>query len=170
MKKGVLLFLTILVFAIGAAGQKRDFIGYEHKGVVYGETLPNGLKDQGGGLLSDENYGVTRFAKGRKHYLLLEKITRRDRKGVPNWIVKDALEFGRLGKNQEFLFSYSSPCTIRGEEAIDTVVLADFNRKTRKYRVISAWKANLEKERFEKISIRGIDCGREEPDEQFADF
>ncbi len=113
---------------------------------------------------------MTRFVKGKKHYLWLEKITGRDRKGVPHWVVKDVLEFKTLKKNQEFLFSHSSTCTNDEEEDLDTIVLAEFNRKTLQYRVLKAWKANVETEKFEKISIRGIQCAAAGNEEQFADI
>jgi hypothetical protein len=170
MKLKLLLILTFSVFASVASAQERDFIGYEHKGVVFGEKLPNGFKDLGGGLLSDEDYGVTRFARGKKHYLWLEKITGRDRQGVPRWVVLDVLEFGALRKNQEFLFSYSSTCTIDGEGDQDLIVFAEQNTKTKKYKVLKAWRANVETEKFEKLSIKGIRCEAEKPTEQFADY
>ena len=158
MKLRFLLFLTILALALNVAAQQTDFVGFRHKGVVVGETLPNGVKDLGGGLLSDENYGVSRFLKGKKHYLWLEKITGRDSEGVPSWIVKDVLEFNTLGKNQEFLFSYSSTCAKGNMENLDTIVLAEHKPKTRNYKILKAWKANLSTEKFEKISTKGIVC------------
>ncbi len=163
MKFKLLFLLTFLVFTSEASAQKNDFIGYKHKGVVVGETLPNGVKDLGGGLLSDENYGVSRFSKGKKHYLWLEKITGRSSEGVPNWIVRDVLEFDALSKNQEFLFSYSSTCTMGGKESLDTIVLAELQPKTKKYKILKAWKANLKREKFEKISTRQIECKVEKP-------
>jgi len=161
MKIRLLLLLTFLTLAFGAAAQEKEFTGYKHKGVVVGETLPNGAKDLGGGLLSNEDYGVSRFSKGKKHYLWLEKITTRDSEGVPSWIVKDVLEFDDLKKNQEFLFSYSSTCTIVGTENLDTIVLVEHQPKTKKYKILKAWKANAAKERFEKLSTRGIRCKAE---------
>jgi hypothetical protein len=158
MKLKFLLLLTFLTFALGVSAQKNGFIGYKHKGVVVGETLPNGAKDLGGGLLSNENYGVSRFSKGRKHFLWLEKITGRDADGVPSWIVKDVLEFDALKKNQEFLFSYSSTCAKGNMENLDTIVLAEHKPKTRNYKILKAWKANLSTEKFEKISTKGIVC------------
>lgn len=163
MKLRLFLFLTILALAVNVAAQQSDFVGFRHKGVVVGETLPNGAKDLGGGLLSDENYGVSRFLKGKKHYLWLEKITERDEDGVPGWVVKDVLEFDTLRKNQEFLFSYSSICTTDGEENLDTIVLAEHQPKTKRYKILKAWKVNLDREKFEKISTRGIQCQAETP-------
>lgn len=156
-----LLFSFVLVVTAAAANssaQKKEFVGYEHKGVIYGATLPNGAKDLGGGLLSDENYGVTRFSKGKKFMLWLEKITARDADGIPNWRVKDVLIFPAPKKNQEFLLSYSSECRQNGRENLDLIVLAESVPRTKNYKVIDAWRANLRKEKFEKITTKGIVC------------
>ena len=155
-----LLFLILLSTAVFS--QKTKYIGYEHKGVVYGETLPNGIKDLGGGLLSDENYGVSRFAKGKKNMLWLEKISSRDSKGVPNWEVKDVLTFDGLKKNQEFLASYSSPCTQNGRSNLDLIVRVERSPK-KKYKILEAWIADVKKEKFRKISTKGIKCEYDKP-------
>ena len=163
MKFSLFLLLTFLAFTLNISAQKKEFIGYKHKGVVVGETLPNGVKDLGGGLLSNDNYGVSRFSKGKKHFLWLEKITGRDTGGVPSWIVKDVLEFDTLKKHQEFLFSYSSTCTSNGKENLDTIVLAEFKPNKKSYKILKAWKANIKKEKFEKLSTKGIKCKYEVP-------
>ena len=165
MKLKLFLFLIfITVPTVSASPQKKsDFIGYRHKGVLYGQTLPNGVRDMGGGLLSDSNYGVTRFSKGKKYMLWLEKITHFDSKGAPSWVVKDVLMFDNLKKNQEFLFSYSSGCTQNGTEDLDLVVLAEFSRAKKRYKVSRAWRADPKKEKFEKLSNKGIECAYEEP-------
>jgi hypothetical protein len=157
-----LLLLSVLALSLSVSAQKKEFIGYEHRGVIYGETLPNGARDLGGGLLSDENYGVSRFSKGNKQMLWLEKITERDAKGVPKWIVKDVLEFDFLRENQEFLFSYSSTCTQNGKENLDIIVLAEL-QKNKTYKVLEAWRANARREKFEKVSTKGIKCSYARP-------
>ncbi|HYP51556.1 MAG TPA: hypothetical protein VEQ34_11500 [Pyrinomonadaceae bacterium] len=98
LKLKILVLLAFLILPATLAAQKKELIGYRHKGVVYGETLPNGARDLGGGLLSDDNYGVSRFAKGGKHMLWLEKVTSRDKKGVPSWEVRDVLVINNLKK------------------------------------------------------------------------
>jgi len=98
----IFAFITLSAFislSIFAGTTEREFVGYRHKGVLYGQTLPNGVKDLGGGLLSNENYGVTRFSKGKKYMLWLEKIVERNAKGEPSWEVKDVLTFPNLKKN-----------------------------------------------------------------------
>lgn len=154
------LFSLVFVFAVAAnvAAQKKEFVGYQHKGVVFGATLPNGAKDLGGGLLSNENYGVSRFSKSGKIMLWLERITDFDADGVPSWKVTDVLTFARQKKNQELLFSYSSNCMQNGRENLDLVVLAELSPKAKTYKIINAWRANIRKEQFEKLSIKGIQC------------
>jgi len=133
-------------------------IGYRHKGVTRGEKLPNGARDLGGGLLSNENYGVSRFSERNKYMLWLEKIVERDEEGVPIWEVKDVLVFETLRKNQVFLYSYSSPCSISGEENLDLIVMAEKQPKQRAYQILKAWLANVETEKFEEASTDAIAC------------
>jgi hypothetical protein len=163
MKLKLLFLLAFLILPSALSAQKKEFIGYRHKGVVYGETLSNGAQDLGGGLLSDENYGVSRFSKGAKQMLWLEKITSRDKKGVPHWEVLDVLVIKNPKKNQEFLFSYSSTCTVNGEEDIDLIVLAELQPVKKTYKVLEAWRADLLKEKFEKLSTEEIKCEYVEP-------
>lgn len=158
MKIKLLVFLMLLALPVFANPQKPNYKGYKHKGVIRGETLPNGVKDHGGGLLSNENFGVSRFSKGKKEMLWLEKITGRDEKGVPSWQVKDVLTFDTLKKDQQFLFSYSSNCRQNDKETLDLVVMAEQSADKKSYKVIKAWKANHKKEKFEKISISNIKC------------
>lgn len=163
MKLKLLFLLAFLILPTVAAAQKKEFVGYRHKGVVYGETLPNGAKDLGGGLLSVEDYGVSRFSKGKKQMLWLEKITSRDKKGIPSWEVTDVLVINNLKQNQKFLFSYSSTCTENGEADIDLIVLAELQRAKKAYKVLQAWRADLLKEKFEKVPVDGIKCEYVEP-------
>jgi hypothetical protein len=164
MNLKILFLLAFLIFpAATASAQKKEFVGYRHKGVVYGEALPNGARDLGGGLLSDDNYGVSRFSKGGKQMLWLEKITSRDKKGVPNWEVVDALVINNFKKNQEFLFSYRSPCTDGGAEDIDMIVLAELITPQKTYKVLQAWRADLLREKFQPLSTEGIRCEYVEP-------
>lgn len=163
MKFKLLSLLIFLIVPTIVSAQKKDLIGYRHKGVIYGATLPNGAKDLGGGLLSNENYGVSRFSRGKKFMLWLEKITGRDVKGVPSWEVRDVLSFDRLKKNQEFLLSYSSSCLQNDKEKLDLIVQVEFLPKTKAYKIIHAWRANVKREKLEKITTKGIKCAYIEP-------
>ncbi|HEX8289172.1 MAG TPA: hypothetical protein VF556_14320 [Pyrinomonadaceae bacterium] len=146
------------MIAVYAETTGDEFIGYRHRGVARGEKLPNGVRDLGGGLLSDDNYDVTRFEKGNKFMLWFEKIIESDREGVPVWEVIDVLMFDRLKKNQKFMFSYSSTCTENSEENLDLIVLAETSPRKRNYKILRAWRANVEREKFEEVSTEAIRC------------
>lgn len=158
MKLKLLFLVIILSIPAIAAPQRKTFIGYKHKGVKYGEIVSNGAKDLGGGLLSNQNYGVTRFTMGKKYMLWLEKVTGRDSQGVPNWQVKDVLSFDNMKKNQEFNFSYSSGCTQKGRENLDLIVLTEYLPATKTYKPVQAWRASAVREKFEKVSTKNIEC------------
>ena len=153
-----LIILSITTLFVFADITGSEYVGYRHKGVSYGEKLPNGARDLGGGLLSDEDYGVTRFVKGDKYMLWLEKIIDRDAEGVPEWEVKDVLIFKKPNKNQQFFFSYSSPCTENGRENLDLIVLAELEPRRQTYKILRAWRANVEHERFETVSTKAVVC------------
>lgn len=156
----VIIFIIVftVVFSAFAAVSDKVLIGYQHDGVRYGEKLPNGATDLGGGLLSNEDYGVSRFQKGGKYMLWLERIIERNEAGVPRWEVRDVLSFDSLKKNQEFLFSYTSPCKQNRRENLDLIVLAERAPPTKPYKVLKAWKANIKEENFEIVSVKGIVC------------
>lgn len=163
MKLKILLLLSFFIFPLIASAQVENLTGYEHKGVIFGSKLPNGAKDLGGSLLSDEMYGVSRFRMKKQFMLWLERIVERDAAGVPTWQVKDVLTFPPLKKNQEFLLYYGSNCTRGGAETADLIVAAQFLPKKKSYKINQAWLANVVTERFEKIPVEGIECVYVEP-------
>lgn len=156
-----LLFLLAVIALSPLASfaqQDENYIGYQHKGVVYGATLPNGVRDMGGGLLSDENYGVTRFHKKNEVMLWLERVVHIEKDGVPRWEVLDVLNFGKSVRNRQLLFSYASPCTLNGEENLELIVEAKLNAKNKKIEVLNAWQVDLGREVFAQVTTEGIDC------------
>lgn len=158
MRFTVLIILTLLVLPIFANPQKMRYIGFKHRGALYDEVLSNGAKSVGGGLLTDDKFGVSRYTKDRKTMLWLEKITERDEFGVPNWEVKDVLMFDKLKKNQKLLFSYASTCKQNGKTNLDLVVKTTHLPHAKTQKVEDAWRANTKKGKFEKVSLKGIKC------------
>lgn len=158
MRFTVLIIFTLLVFPIFVNSQKISYIGYRHRGALYDEILSNGVKSVGGGLLTDNKFGVSRYTKNKKTMLWLEKITERDTVGVPNWEVKDVLMFDNLKKNQDLLFSYGSTCTQNGKSNLNLIVKATHFPYKKTYKVEDAWRANTKKGKFEKVSVKGIKC------------
>ena len=158
MKIKSLIAILLLASTAAAFSQRNSYIGYRHKGVVNGQILPNGVKSLGGGLTSNEKYGVSRYTRGKRYMLWLEEIVSRDAKGVPTWVVKNVLTFDNLKNNQELFFSYTSPCTQNGKTNLDLVVKAEFQPRTKTYKVREAWRANTRTLKFEELDTKGIQC------------
>lgn len=156
--KFIHIFLFLLILNIPHSIFGNDLIGYRHEGVRFGEKLPNGAQDLGGGLLSDERYGVTRFKKNREYMLWFEKIVGRNKSGVPRWEVRDVLRVGKPDKNQEFFFSYSSPCRLNGKPDLDLIVLAKTSPRSKKSVPLKAWLADVSAEKFKSISVKNVSC------------
>ncbi len=152
-----LLAIFLIISPVFAVNHRPKYVGYKHKGIVSGETLPNGVKQLGGGLLSNENYGVSRFSKGNKYMLWLEHITTRDAAGVPSWEVKDVLSFKNLKSTQQFHLGLSSPCMQNGKPNFDLIVKTEL-LPNKTYKIVDAWVANVKKNKFEEVSEKNIKC------------
>jgi hypothetical protein len=159
MKIFASIALLILLFTNAAFAQKNSkYIGYRHKGVTFGKKLSNGVRSVSGGLTSNGRFGVSRYTKGKTYMLWLEEIISRDRDGVPVWVVRNVLTFDNLKPNEEFHFSYNSPCTLNGRENVDLIVKTEFIPQKNSYKVLEAWRANTKTMQFEKIDTAGIRC------------
>jgi hypothetical protein len=158
MKKITSIAILVLAFSIVANAQKSKYVGYKHKGVTFGEKLSNGVKSISGGLTSNNKIGVSRYTKGKKYMLWLEEIVSRDRDGVPTWVVRNVLTFDNLKKNQEFHFSYNSPCTLNGKDNTDLIVKTELDSQKKTYKVLEAWKANTKTLKFDKIDTKNVRC------------
>lgn len=158
MKIFISIAVLVFLFSVTASAQKSKYVGYKHKGATLGEKLSNGVKSVSGGLTSNEKLGVSRYTKGKKYMLWLEEIVGRDKDGIPTWIVRNVLSFDNLKKNQEFHFSYNSPCVLNEEENLDLIVKTEFQPKTKTYKVLEAWKANTKTLKFEEIDTKKVKC------------
>lgn len=159
MKKIASVALLALLFPIVASAQNsRKYVGYRHKGVTEGKTLSNGVRSISGGLTSNNRIGISRYTKGKQYMLWLEEIVSRDREGVPVWVVRNVLIFDSLKKNQEFHFSYNSPCTLKGKDDVDLVVKSEFLPQTNSYKILDAWRANTKTLQFDKIDTKNVRC------------
>ena len=136
MKKITSIAFLVLLFSVAAFAQKSKYVGYKHKGVTLGETLSNGVKSISGGLTSNNKLGVSRYTKGKKYMLWLEEVVSRDANGIPTWVVRNVLTFDNLKKNQEFQFSYNSPCKLNGKDDVDLIVKTEFVPKTKTYKIL----------------------------------
>ena len=159
MKKITSIAILVLLFTnVTSAQNAAKYIGYRHKGVTFGKKLANGVRSVSGGLTSNNKLGISRYTKGKQYMLWLEEIVARDRQGVPVWVVRNVLSFDDLKQNQEFHFSYNSPCTLGGKDDVDLIVKTEFSPQTKTYKILGAWRVNTRTLKFEKIDTKNIEC------------
>lgn len=154
----LIALISFLVIPLAVSAQKNKYIGYEYTGVVYQEKLPNGVKDLGGNLLANEDYAVSRMKKGKSEMVWLIKIIDRNADGVPNWKVKNVLTLPKIGKDQQVLRGYNSPCKVGANADTNLIVLADYSAKDKVFTPDKAWRINIRKNSFEEVSTAKISC------------
>jgi hypothetical protein len=166
-----LLITALLILPVCALGQAKrsEYIGYEYKGVRPSETLPNGVKHFGGGLIgkidAEPVHGISEVSRGRTKMLWLEVSTGQDTGGVTGWRVKDVLAFPALAKT-DYVFFAGDPailCRRRGSEIVNLVGVGRILRRQGIFRPSKLWVANISSEKFERISLAGVKCEYSEP-------
>lgn len=142
-----------------------SYIGYKYVGVRYNKKLPNGVRDLGGSLLENEEFGVSRMKKGSTEMLWLARITGRNSRGVPNWEVQDVLTLPVLQKNEQILQGFQSSCTIEDEESLDLIVLARFVAAEKIFKVEKAWRADTLTGKFQEVVSETVSCDFDESED-----
>ena len=170
MKLKLLVFLTFLAIPLGIFAQKTGYVGYKYTGVTVNKKLPNGVKDLGGNLLTNEDYAVSRMQKGTTDMLWLTHITNRNDDGVPKWEVKNVLVLPKIKKNQVILRGFNFPCKIGGKENLDLFVLADYSAKNKTYTPNKAWLINVKKNLFETVAVKKVSCSNVPKNRDFTNI
>ena len=165
----LLIFPLLTLAQKPAAGRQSPYINYKYKGVPPSNTLPNGVKHYGGGLIgdfdSDPVYGVSQVAKGRTKMLWLEASTGRDESGVTGWQVHDVLSFPAMAKTDYLLITPdpSVECVRKGKNIPNLVGVGRILPRQQIFRPSKLWIANLRTKRFEPTSLSGVKCEYAEP-------
>jgi len=151
-----LLFLPSFVSA--QTDGRAKYIGYEYKGVLPEKTLPNGVKNLGGGLIGDIEadpvYEIADVEKGKTRMLWLNVSTGKDSTGVTGWKVLDVLSFPALLES-DYLFFAGDPsieCRRSGTDIPNLVGVGRIIRRQEIFKPSKLWVANLETKKFEPRS------------------
>lgn len=165
----IVLLLNLLLNASAFSQTYSEYIGYEYEGVRPGTTLPNGVKLLGGGLIGDVEadpvYGVSEVQKGKIKMIWLEVSTGQDASGVTGWKVLDVLGFSALARTR-YVFFIGDPaigCRRGGKEIPNLVGEGRIIRARNVFVPSNLWVANLDRKKFERISLAGVRCEYSEP-------
>ncbi|HEX8494805.1 MAG TPA: hypothetical protein VF658_18325 [Pyrinomonadaceae bacterium] len=141
-----------------SAGESAKYIGLRH-----GPSLPAGLQEVGGSLVSDvgdvKEYGMSEVHKGKVKMLWFERLTHRDDSGAAYWEVKDVLVLPKILRKQILVYSL---CFLAQKPDGEIAAIADEEFEAEFFtRIRRAWRANRKTEKFEEISVKGIKCRNE---------
>ena len=163
----VLVMVSVLAYSQQAGGS--PYIGYVYKGVLLRKTLPNGVKDLGGGLIGDVEadpvHEIAEMQKGTTRMLWLNVSTGKDPSGVTGWRVLDVLSFPKLSKT-DYTFFAGDPgvdCRRHGKAIPNVAGIGRIMRRQGVFRPSKLWVANLTTKKFERLAIAGVKCEYSQP-------
>jgi hypothetical protein len=178
----LLVTLFMLVLPFSSAGQKQpspakqnatDAERAKYVGLKYREVqLPAGLKEgyESAIIGESENYTLQVMNSGKLKMLWLERIISRigDPSGKRNFEleVKDVVLLPTMTPRQFLTFDkcYVGKKPYPPEQYIGVVVQPFSRQTTEFYRPLKAWRANLETEKLEEISTKGVRCTPQDVD------
>ena len=100
-------------------------------------------------------YGVHLIRYGKKHMMWLTKRLGHDDKGHSIEVIKSVIGPREIPEGHEFYFS---TCQLNEQWHPKIVAIVKLEDKEALTQVLSAWRANLAKEKFEPIPTRGVQC------------
>ena len=130
-------------------------------GLRHGRNLPAGLKDEGGGLITDPykdkvQYGISHVVRGRTNMLWFELGTHHDAEGQAFWEVLDVVTLPTLKRGQLVMFTL---CQFNHQPDSEiAAVVQPLRGRNYETRTIRAWRANRQTRKFKAIPTRGVKC------------
>ena len=147
MKK---LLIAILVFLVVFGCKAKVSDGKEYVGLKY-LHCPEGLIEHAGCVIEGD-YCLHYLSKGKIQMVWLEKIFKNSNGKVQYYQVLDAIVSPEIKEN--YIFSL---CASSINKKYDSTIVTYVEKSEADYwKVLYAWKINLQKERFEKIKTDGI--------------
>ncbi|RYE17666.1 MAG: hypothetical protein EOP45_15415 [Sphingobacteriaceae bacterium] len=160
MKILVSCLLLFLIVKYGY-GQLRvaaspSIIGSVYRNVTELKEFKGYKKVEGSVLeLARDHYSIATIVKGNYNILLFEKILQIGDGSTVKYKLLDTLNIGLLKK--PYTIAYSA-CRISRKNDSEIVALVKGEYKEYFTKILKAWRANKKTKRFEKTSIKGVDC------------
>ena len=135
---------------------KRKYIGLRH-----GPRLPPGLKEVGGGLLTDPykdkiQFGLAHITKGTTNMLWFELGTHHDAEGHAYWEVLDVVTLPPMTRTQILFYTL---CLFNDEPDPEiAAIVQPLKRGSYETKALRAWRANRQTRKITEIPIKGVKC------------
>jgi hypothetical protein len=158
--------MLAVVLAVGAS-DKEAFQPQEpnsvsrYIGLRHGPQLPVGLKEVGGGLITDPykdktQFGLAHITKGKTNMLWFELGTHHDAEGHAYWEVLDVVTLPPMSRNQYFFYTL---CNYNNQpDPTIAAIVQPLKRGSYETRTLRAWRANLQTRKLMEIPIKGVKC------------
>lgn len=165
----LLLFVTYSAGQTGTANKQTGSASgaAQYVGLKHGPNLPRGLKDHGGGLITDPykdttQFGLAHVTRGTTNMVWFELMTHHDAEGKAYWEVLDAVTTPPLRRNQLLMLTL---CNLNDKfDPEIAAVVQPVGRGSYETRVLKAWRANRQTRKLEVIPVRGVRCNMQGDD------
>lgn len=140
----------------GSGDTKNTYVGLKH-----GPRLPAGLKEVGGGLITDPykdkvQFGLAHITKGKTNMLWFELGTHHDAEGHAYWEVLDSVTLPTMTRNQVLFYTL---CLFNGQPDPEiAAIVQPLKPNSYETKTIKAWRADRRTRRLTEIPIKGVKC------------
>jgi hypothetical protein len=130
-------------------------------GLRHGPKLPPGLKEEGGGLISDPykdktQFGIAHVTRGKQNFLWFELGTHHNAAGQAFWEVLDVVTLPPLRRNHIVMYTL---CLLNDKPDPEiAAVIEPIKPGSYDTRTLRAWRANRQTRKFEEITVKGVKC------------
>ena len=148
------LILGMIFCPVGKAYPEESL---KYKGMKL-STLPLGHQYLGGYLFDipgKDRYGVDLIRHETHQIMWLVKILGHDKQGNPIQEIKSVIPPRKIPKGQAFFFS---SCQLNGKWDTKIVAIVQLEDREELKQIMSAWRVNLDQEKFESIPTKGVSC------------
>jgi hypothetical protein len=142
--------------AVAKPAGNSSYIGLRH-----GPRLPAGLKEMGGGLITDPykdtvQFGLAHIIKGKTQMLWFELGTHHDAEGHAYWEVLDVVTLPAITRNQ---FLFYTLCYFNGQPDPEiAAIVQPLKRGGYETKTLWAWRANRQSRKLTAIPVKGVKC------------
>jgi hypothetical protein len=123
--------------------------------------MPRGLKQEGGGLISDPyrdktQFGIAHVTRGKQNFLWFELGTHHNAAGQAFWEVLDVVTLPVLKRNHMVMYTL---CLLNDKPDSEiAAIIEPVKPGSYETRTLRAWRANRQTRKFEEIAVKGVKC------------
>jgi hypothetical protein len=164
MRRLILLVTVTTLLSINSVANsqtKPTSTNATYIGLRHGPELPRGLKQEGGGLISDPykdktQFGIAHVIRAKQNFLWFELGTHHNAAGQAFWEVLDVVTLPALRRGQMVMYTL---CLLNEKPDPEiAAIIEPVKPGSYDTRTLRAWRANRQTRKFEEITVKGVKC------------